>query len=116
MSALATRLWQLTMIVNQKLPSLLLPESDDERAMKQESELSELRDQLLRLLTELRTCDYMLRAAGRNKLKDPWAQKQRLADVKRENEEAGGLVQRIEDVLSSKGLNPMKAGREIQDL
>jgi len=116
MSALAGRLRQLRITVEQRLPPLLVPDTDDERTKQQERELSELRDQLLRLIKDIGSYDYILRMEARNKSADAWAMKQRLANVKLEKDEAEGLAHSIENALKSKGLDPMKAGKEISEL
>lgn len=116
MSAMADRVNRLSMSVRAKLPALLVPQSDEKLAEHQRRECSRLAEDLRLCIRELKNHENLVRIQNRKKSADPWALKQRLADLRLERARAEELAQQIERALRDKGLNPMEAASKIHEL
>ena len=95
---------------------MLVSQSDENEANRQNAELAQLGDELLLLVRDLRNRESSIRAQGKNKTSDPWKTKQKLTDVWQEEEEAEALAREIAKILRGKGLNPMDAAKKVHEL
>jgi hypothetical protein len=115
-SDFANRLSRVSVQVKNRLPELLVPQSDENEANRQNAELAQLGDDLLLLIRDLKNRENSIRAQGWGKFSDPWKTKDKLSDVGLKKEEAEALAREIKGILSSKGLNPMDVGYKVHEL
>jgi hypothetical protein len=115
-SAIVSRLQQLSMRIRNRLPALLVPGNDEKESERQQAELFQLQHDLHLLTRDLKSQENLLRIQGRYPPSDAWAQKQRLIDVNLEKDQARALARQIEDLLRQNDLNPMDVGYKVHEL
>jgi hypothetical protein len=104
------------MNIKNRLPALLVPQSDEAEAERQLAQLTDLADQLGLFIRDLKTQENLLRLQSRNRFSDSWAMKQKMADVQMDKDESESLARLIADVLRGKGLNPMEVAFRLHEL